>query len=67
VYILVVKHQELERALREAGWWLLRHGGRHDLWTNGEMTEAVPRHREVHERLAQKILRRAWQHPPQEE
>ncbi len=99
--------------MRLAGWWLLRHGGGHDIWTksprrnkryswaadpsrlaallvgyiptgmrppralpagrldaplcnvyffaasNGEDTEAVPRHNEINEKLARKILRRA--------
>ncbi len=54
-----VKRRELERELSECGWGLLRSGGRHDLWTDGEREEAVPRHREINERLARAILRRA--------
>ncbi len=38
---------------------LLRRGGRHDVWTDGEREEAVPRHREINEQLARAILRRA--------
>lgn len=41
------------------GWRFLRHGGRHDVWTDGNREEAIPRHAEVHEKLAQAILRRA--------
>ena len=61
VYIRKVKRRELERRLREMGWTLQRHGGRHDVWINarGSATEYVPRHPEVNERLAQVILRRA--------
>ena len=44
---------------RELGWSLLRHGGRHDFWTDGERLEYVPRHAEVNERLARKILEKA--------
>jgi mRNA interferase HicA len=36
-----------------------RHGGNHDVWTNGEREEAIPRHRDINERLALAILRRA--------
>jgi mRNA interferase HicA len=54
-----MKRRELEEQLRRCGWWLLRRGGRHDVWTNGEATEAVPRHAEINELLARKILRRA--------
>ena len=49
---------ELEKMLRERGWRLLRHGGRHDIRTDGVLEEAVPRHTEINERLARAILRR---------
>lgn len=54
-----MKKRELEQKLSKAGWWLERHGGNHDIWTNGEETEPVPRHPEIHELLAKKILRKA--------
>jgi mRNA interferase HicA len=59
VYEATVKRRELEARLRALGWRLLRHGARHDLWTDGEREEPVPRHAEVQERLARAILRRA--------
>ena len=51
-----MKRRDLERVLRRAGWWLLRHGGRHDVWTDGEREMVIPRHREINERLARKLL-----------
>jgi mRNA interferase HicA len=54
-----VKRRELERRLRDAGWRLLRHGGGHDVWTDGERLEYVPRHAEINELLARKVLRKA--------
>jgi mRNA interferase HicA len=54
-----VKRRDLEKRLSECGWRFLRSGRRHDVWTDGEREEAVPRHREINERLAQAILRRA--------
>jgi mRNA interferase HicA len=53
-----MKKRELERRLRECGWRFLRHGGRHDVWTDGESEEYVPRHAEVNEQLARSILRK---------
>ena len=38
---------------------LLRHGGSHDVWTNGQEEEPVPRHAEINENLARKILKKA--------
>jgi hypothetical protein len=50
---------ELERRLRRLGWWLRRHGRRHDIWTNGEHEIPVPRHNEVNDYTARGILREA--------
>jgi mRNA interferase HicA len=54
-----MKRRDLERRLAALGWWLKRHGGRHDYWSNGEREEAVPRHNEIAETLARKIIRAA--------
>lgn len=59
-----MKKRELERRLREIGWWFMCHGGRHDQWTNGIIEESVPRHVEINESLAKKILRTAREYPP---
>src|SRR4030095_15280888 len=34
-----VKRRDLERALRQLGWQFLRHGGKHDVWTDGKREE----------------------------
>ena len=47
-----MKKRDLENPLRKQGWRFLRHGGKHDVWTDGEREEAIPRHREINERLA---------------
>lgn len=54
-----MKRRELERALQRLGWRFLRHGARHDVWTDGERQEPIPRHTEINENLARAILRRA--------
>ncbi|OGB84773.1 hypothetical protein A3F66_00755 [candidate division TM6 bacterium RIFCSPHIGHO2_12_FULL_32_22] len=54
-----MKRKDLERELSKLGWQLKRHGGKHDLWFNGEYEEAIPRHNEINELLARKILRTA--------
>ena len=59
-----MKRNELEKMLRALGWMFLKHGGRHDVWTNGVDVESVPRHREIREHLAKKILRKASENPP---
>jgi len=53
-----MKRKELEKALKGMGWWFLRHGGRHDVWTGGNRQEPIPRHIEIIEKLARSILRK---------
>jgi mRNA interferase HicA len=54
-----VKRKQLEKALIKAGWWFVRHGGSHDIWTNGVRNEPIPRHTEINEKLARSILNKA--------
>ena len=41
------------------GWSFLRHGGNHDVWSDEERLEYIPRHAEINEFLARKILKKA--------
>ncbi len=54
-----MKRRDLERRLRIAGCYLKREGKSHSLWTNSKngVVEAVPRHTEIKEPLAKKILK----------
>jgi mRNA interferase HicA len=54
-----MKRRELERRLRMAGCYLKREGASHSLWINPKngVVEAVPRHIEIKEPLAKKILK----------
>lgn len=54
-----MKRRDLEKRLRHAGCYLKREGSSHSLWINPKtgIVEAVPRHAEVKEPLAWKILR----------
>ena len=59
-----MKKKDLEKHLTKLGWKFDRHGGSHDIWTNGEVFESVPRHNEINENLAKKIVKRAKNNPP---
>ncbi|MCZ7554978.1 MAG: type II toxin-antitoxin system HicA family toxin [Bacteroidia bacterium] len=54
-----MKRRDLERKLRIAGCYLKREGASHALWINPKngMVEAIPRHVEIKEALAMKILK----------
>lgn len=53
-----MKRTDLIRKLKKNGWWLLRHGANHDIYTNGTLSVAIPRHGEINEKLAQAIVRK---------
>ncbi len=54
-----MKRRDLVAELEQAGCTLLRHGGKHDIYHNPKTgrSEPVPRHREINELLAKKILK----------
>ncbi len=54
-----MKRMDLERKLRRAGCYLKREGASHSLWIHPKdgVVEAVPRHKEIKEPLARKILK----------
>lgn len=53
-----LKRRDLIRLLEKNGWYLLRSGANHDIYTNGEKSEPIPRHSELKELLAKSIIRR---------
>lgn len=54
-----MKRKELEKRLRLFGCFLKREGSSHSLWINPKtgVIEAIPRHAEIKEPLANKILK----------
>lgn len=54
-----MKRRELIRMLKGLGWYFLREGAKHEIWTNGYFQKAIPRHSDIHEALAKNILRTA--------
>jgi mRNA interferase HicA len=54
-----MKRRDLERKLRFAGCHLKREGAAHSIWVNPKtgISETVPRHNEIKENLAKKILK----------
>ena len=53
-----MKRRDLIKKLEDNGWHFLRHGGNHDIYTDGKRNEPIERHREIDEKLAKKILAR---------
>lgn len=53
-----MKTKDLIKRLEQNGWYLKRHGGNHDIYTDGVRTEPIPRHPEIKEWLARDIIKR---------
>lgn len=53
-----MKRRDLINKLEKNGWWLMRNGANHDIYTNGIKSEPIPRHSEIKEHLAKSIIRR---------
>jgi len=53
-----MKRRDLIKKLTDKGWYLLRSGANHDIYTNGQKSEPIPRHPEINENLAKAIIRR---------
>jgi predicted RNA binding protein YcfA (HicA-like mRNA interferase family) len=54
-----VKRVDLIRTIESFGCLLIRHGGKHDWYRNPTtgVSQPVPRHREINEPLAKRIIR----------
>lgn len=54
-----MKRRDLISKLETSGCVLLRHGARHDIYHNPDTgkSQPVPRHREINEVLARKIIK----------
>ena len=53
-----MKRRDLIKKLEKNGWYLLRHGGKHDIYTNGKRSEPISHQKEIPELLVKSILKR---------
>ena len=53
-----MKQQKFLRLLKRNGWFLLRNGANHDIYTNGTAIEPIQRHPELNELLVNAIIKR---------
>ena len=53
-----MKRRNLVKKLENNGWYFLRHGGNHDIYTDGKKKEPISHQREIPEVLAKAILKR---------
>jgi len=53
-----VKRKDLVKLFEKNGWYFLRDGGRHDIYTDGQKTEPIPCRREINETLAKALIKK---------
>lgn len=53
-----MKQRDLIKYLESKGFRFKRHGGNHDVYMRGKDVEEVPRHKEIAEILAKKIIKK---------
>lgn len=53
-----MKRKDLIKLFERNGWRFEREGGSHTIYTDGEKSEAVPRHNEINERLARALIKK---------
>ncbi|MGM9928310.1 MAG: type II toxin-antitoxin system HicA family toxin [Bacillus sp. (in: firmicutes)] len=53
-----MKRKDLIKKFENSGWYFKRRGGEHDIYTNGKESEPIPRHKEINEMLAQKLIKK---------
>ena len=53
-----MQRRELIKLLENNGWYLKRNGRNHEIYTNGNKYEPIPRHSEINERLAKEIIKK---------
>ena len=54
-----MKRRDLIKELESKGFYLLRNGADHDIYTNGSIEMPVPRHKEINKWTAQGIIKQA--------
>jgi predicted RNA binding protein YcfA (HicA-like mRNA interferase family) len=60
-----MKRVDLIKTLESMGCILVRHGAKHDWYTNPRtgMSQPVPRHREINDHLAKSIIKKLSDNP----
>lgn len=53
-----MKRRDLIKKLERAGFAFFAHGGRHDIYKRGSDIEEIPRHKEINEITAKRILKK---------
>lgn len=54
----MVQRNKLEKQFKKNGWYFVRHGGNHDIWSNGILKTQIPRHPKISDELAKGLIKK---------
>ena len=54
---LLVQRRKVEKKFKDNGWYFVRHGGNHDIWSNGKIKTQLPRHPKFSDKLYNALIR----------
>ena len=57
------KTSDLRRIAKKSGWWKLKEGGCHEIWTNGKLTESIKRSPQTGHGLFKKSKKKFEEYP----
>ena len=53
-----MKRKDLIKRFEKAGWYFIREGSEHTIYSNGIKKEQIPRHNEINEILAKFLIKK---------
>ncbi|MDU1505817.1 MULTISPECIES: type II toxin-antitoxin system HicA family toxin [Limosilactobacillus] len=54
----LVRRRDVEKRFKLNGWFFVRHGGNHDIWSNGKVKTQLPRHPKISDRLYNSLIKK---------
>ncbi len=54
----MVHRHTVVKKFKKNGWYFVRHGGKHDIWSNGKIKTQLPRHRKFSDRLFDSLIKK---------
>lgn len=52
------KRRIVEERFKQNGWFFIRHGGNHDIWSNGVIKTSLPRHPKFSDALFEALIKK---------
>lgn len=54
----MVQRRKVEKKFEANGWYFVRHGGNHDIWSNGKIKTQLPRHPKFSDKLYKGLIKK---------